>query len=89
MKCSEEECDNDISPRSHTGICKKCLVRKNYDRTYKSHKYRIPAICYKCGRNFMARYDQDPKRSWCPECRKKMKKISRGMEWVGRKSNYG
>lgn len=88
MKCSVCK-ENEISPRSRTGICKRCLVRRSYNHNYKSPRKKVDAICYKCHENFEARYDQDPKYSLCPQCKKRLEDVGKGFEWVRRKSYVG
>lgn len=89
MKCSVKGCNNDTLPRSKTGVCHKCLKKRYYDHNYRSPRNKVEAICYKCGENFKARYTQDPKYSYCPKCRKEVKRIGRGLEWMSRQKSHG
>ena len=75
IKCSEPGCKEMIAWYSGSGKCKECnqrIQRKRDNPTKKpgAQGPKIEAVCFRCHKKWKCRSNQDPRWSWCDECRK-------------------
>ena len=75
IKCKVPGCEETIAYYSGSGMCRKCYQAMNRTRVNPANKKgngkgMQDAVCFRCKRKWKCRSNQDPRWSWCDECRK-------------------
>lgn len=80
------KCGGPIRRTSKTGLCVKCQKRALAASPVPGRrKTDRMCRCKVCHKEFALAEKQDPRFTWyCPECRRRMRKITDGIQWLNR-----